>query len=228
MRPHNRSFNTTVIASHLNQKYALEDKILKEYPQEMKRLSELIAGYITDIRSVEQNTPADKKSFPPMKIGGILFTEKAEAGKAIIEACRAMLSPDPVPLGEYRGFFMELSFDTFRKEYRVAIHGALTHEVYLGNDIHGNITRLNNKLEGFTESLRNCKNKLANTQMQLEAAKVEVGQPFSQEQEYAEKSTRLKELNIPLNMDQKGHEILDVEPDESDMAPQRRALEYER
>jgi hypothetical protein len=214
-------------ASHLNQKYALEDKILKEYPREIKRLIELIAGYAADIRTVEQNTSVDKDTFPPMKIGGILFTEKAEAGKAIIEVCKAMTSPNPVPLGEYRGFSVELSFDTFGKEYCVALHGALTHEVKLGSDIHGNITRIDNKLAGFAESLKNCESRLSNVQTQLETAKNEVDRPFAQEQEYVDKSTRLKELNILLNMDQKDNEILDMEPDKGD-AELQRSLARER
>jgi hypothetical protein len=212
----------------LSQKYSLEDKILKEYPQEIKRLSERITGYKTDIQTVQRNTPADKDHFPPMRIGGILYAEKAEAGKAIIEACKAMTSPDPVPLGEYRGFQMILSFDTFGKEYGITLSGALSHTVKLGTDIHGNITRLNNALEGFTVSLDQCEVRLASTQTQLEAAKGEVDRPFPQEQEYSDKSARLKELNILLNMDQKDHEILDMEPDDGDVEPPQRSREWER
>jgi hypothetical protein len=163
-----------------------------------------------------------------MKIGGILYAEKADAGKTIIEACKGMTSLDPVLLGEYRGYQMILSFDSFNKEYCVTLSGALSHSVKLGTDIHGNITRLDNALAGFTDSLQKCESNLSNVQTQLEAAKGEVDRPFPQEQEYAEKSTRLKELNILLNMDQKDHEILDVEPDEGDIEPPQRAREYER
>jgi hypothetical protein len=215
-------------ASHLSQRYSLEDKILKEYPQEIKRLSERITGYTADIKTVQQNTPVDKEHFPPMRIGGILLAEKAEAGKAIIEACKAMTSPDPVPMGEYRGFQMILSFDTFGKEYGVTLSGALSHTVKLGTDIHGNITRLNNALEGFPDSLKQCEGRLANAQTQLEAAKGEVDRAFPQEQEYSDKSARLKELNILLNMDEKDHEILDMEPDEGDIEPPQRSREWER
>ena len=215
-------------ASHLSQKYSLEDKILKEYPQEIKRLTERIAGYKEDIQTIERNTPADKDAFPPMKIGGILFAEKKEAGVAIIEACQAMTSPDPVPMGEYRGLPMELSYDTFEKEYKVSLRGALTHDVRLGSDIHGNITRLDNKLEGLADFLRSCESKLAETQTQLEAAKGEVDRAFPQEQEYSDKSARLKELNILLNMDQKDREILDAEPDENDFEPPQRERAWER
>jgi hypothetical protein len=149
-------------ASHLNQKYSLEDKILKEYPRDIKRITERIAGYTVDAQTVAQH-PANKDCtgativFPPMKIGGILYAEKAEAGKAIIEACKAMTSPDPVPLGEYRGLQMILSFDSYGKEYRVTLSGKLSHTVKLGTDIHGNITRLDNALEGFQQSLEGWK-----------------------------------------------------------------------
>jgi N12 class adenine-specific DNA methylase/adenine-specific DNA methylase len=214
-------------ASHLSQKYALEDKILKDYPQGIKRLTERITGYKTDTETTAKHS-ADKDHFPPMKIGGIFYAEKAEAGKAIIEACKAMTSPDPVALGEYRGFQMILSFDTFAKEYRVTLSGALSHTVALGSDIHGNITRLDNALERFAESLQSCEIKLEEVRAQLQTAKGEVDRPFPQEQEYTEKAARLKELNILLNMDEKDHEILDTEPDEGDMEPQPRTLGRER
>ena len=209
-------------ASHLSQKYALEDKILKEYPREIKRLTEWIEGYMVDIEMVKQNTPTDKEAFPPMKIGGILYDEKAKAGTAILEACKNMASPDPVPLGEYRGFRMDLSFDTFAKEYLIKLYGKLSHEVKLGADIHGNITRIDNALEGMQDKQMNCQANLENVKTQLETAKGEQGRIFPQEKEFSEKSARLKEVNILLNMDQKDHEILDSEPDEGDLPPQRK------
>jgi hypothetical protein len=220
-------------ASHLSQKYALEDKILKEYPQAIKRLTERITGYKADMETVAKH-PADKDhrgaapAFPPMKIGGILYAEKAEAGKAIIEACKAMTSPDPVPLGEYRGFSMILSFDSYSKEYRVTLSGVLSHTVKLGTDIHGNITRLDNALESFADSLKNCEGSLAETRTQLENAQGEVNRPFPQEQEYTKKSGRLKELNVLLNMDEKDTTVLDGEPDEGDVDPAPRVTDRER
>ena len=214
-------------ASHLSQKYALEDKILKEYPQVIKRLTERIAGYKADMETVAKH-PADKDHFPPMKIGGIFYAEKAEAGKAIIEACKAMTSPDPVSMGEYRGFQMILSFDTFSKEYRVTLSGALSHTVRLGTDIHGNITRLDNALEGFASSFQNCENSLTDTQEQMKTAQGEVNRPFPKEQEYQEKSKRLKEVNSLLNMDEKDNAVLDAAPDEGDMEPPSRVAGMER
>jgi len=213
-------------ASHLSQKYALEDKILKGYPQEITRQTERIAGYKADIDTVAKH-PADKDHFPPMKIGGIIYAEKAEAGKAIIETCKAMTSPDPVPMGEYRGFQMILSFNTFAKEYRVTLSGALSHTVDLGSDIHGNITRINNALEGLALSLQNCEGKLADAQTQLKSAQGEVLRPFPQEQEYLTKTLRLNELNSLLNMDEKDNTVLDFEPDEgeTERAPKVAGLE---
>ena len=215
-------------ASHLNQKYSLEDKILKTYPLEIKRLMERISGFKTDIETVKRNTPQDKETFPPMKIGGIFYDKKADAGKAIIEACKAMTSPDPVPLGEYRGFTMELSYHALLSEYKITMQGALTHEVQLGTDIHGNITRLDNKLEGLSNSLENCELKLTDTEKQLENAKGEVDRLFPQEQEYADKSARLKELNILLNMDEKDKVLLDVEPDDVDIQSAPKLKSWER
>ena len=214
-------------ASHLSQRYALEDKLLKEYPQAIKRLTERITGYKTDIETVTKH-PADKDHFPPMKIGGNFYADKKEAGTAIIEACKAMTSPDPVSMGEYRGFGMILSFDSYAKEYRVTLSGALSHTVKLGTNIHGNITRLDNALEGFAASLQSCENSLADTQEQMKAAQGEVLRPFPQEQEYLTKSMRLKEVNSLLNMDEKDNAVLDAAPDEGDMEPPPRVAGMER
>jgi len=214
-------------AGHLSQKYALEDSILKEYPQAIKRLTGRIAGYKTDIETVAKH-PADNDYFPPMKIGGISYAEKTEAGKAIIEACKSMTSPDPVPLGEYRSFAMVLSFDSYEKEYRITLSGALSHTIRLGSDIHGNITRIDNALESLASSLPKCENKLEEIKTQLKTAQSEVSRPFPQEAEYAEKSARLSELNVLLNMDEKDHEIFDAEPDEGDIEPTRKTPGRER
>jgi hypothetical protein len=180
----------TLKSSHLSQRYELEDKILKTYPAEIKRLEERITGYAADIEMVKQH-PANKDYFPPMKIGGILYAEKADAGKAIIEACKAMTSPEPVPLGEYRGFVMDLSYEPFSKEYRIALKGALTHQIALGADIHGNITRLDNALDGTEPKLALCKEQLANVHAQMETAKAEAQVSFPREAELAEKTARL-------------------------------------
>jgi len=214
-------------AAHLNQKYSLEDKILKEYPQEIKRLTERIEGYKSDIATVAAH-PADKDRFPPMTVGGIVYAEKADAGKAVIEACKAMNSPDPKQIGSYRGFNMILSFDTYEKAYHVTLSGALSHTVKLGTDIHGNITRLDNALEGFGEAMRRLESSLVSTNEQMAMAKAEVDRPFPQEAEYTEKSARLKELNVLLKLDEKDAQLLDIEPDEGDIEPPPRERERER
>jgi len=209
-------------ASHLNQKYSLEDKILKVYPREIKRLTGMIGGYKADAATVKQNTPAEKDAFPPMEIGGIIYSEKAKAGRAILEACKAMASPEAVPLGEYRGISMELHFETFAKEYVIRFIGALRYDVRLGTDAHGNVTRIDNRLGGIPDLVESAIAQRAEVETQLEAAKGEVGRIFPQEQEYAEKSSRLKELDILLNMDQKDKELFDADPDEGDTeTPQR-------
>jgi N12 class adenine-specific DNA methylase/adenine-specific DNA methylase len=214
-------------ASHLSQKYALEDKILKEYPRDIKQLTERIAGYMADTETVTAN-PASKESFPTMKIGENFYAKKTDAGKAIISACKAMTSPDPMPLGEYRGFSMILSFDSFSKDYRVILSGALSHTVTLGSDMLGNITRLDNALEGFADKRENCETKLAEVQLQLDTAKAEVNRPFNQELEYRQKSARLKEVNSLLNMDEKDNSVMDIEPDEADELPLQKVAGLER
>jgi hypothetical protein len=163
-----------------------------------------------------------------MTVGGILYAEKADAGKASIEACKAMTAPTPVQLSNYRGIDMTLSFDTFAKEYRVTLKGALSHDVSLGTDIHGNITRLDNALGGFEETIRRSENSLASVKEQLETAKGEVDRPFPQETEYQEKSARLKELNVLLKLDEKDNQVFEAEPDEGDAMPGRSDRERER
>ena len=214
-------------SSHLSQRYELEDRMIKFYPQETKQFVERIAGYKADIEVVKQHTPADKEQFPPMVIHGVTYTEKVEAGKAIIEACKQMTTPDPISIGLYRGFQMELSFETYSKEYRITLKNILSHMISLSSDIHGNITRLDNVLEGFEPKLQICEEQLSNTLTQIETAKIEMEKPFSKEQELQDKTTRLAELTVQLKLDEKDRELLDGEPDESDkLLP--KAVGYER
>ena len=215
-------------ASHLSQRYELEDKILKYYPQEISRLNERISGYTADIARREENTPAKKEDFPPMQIHGTVYTEKAEAGKALIEACKQLTNSDPVSIGSYRGFEMQLFYEAFSKEYRVALKGALTHTASLGTDIHGNITRLDNALNGLETRLQEHRDRLENTTAQMEAAKADAAKPFQREQELQEKSKRLAELTKLLKMDEKDRELLDSAPDEGDEQPERKVVGLER
>lgn len=151
-----------------------------------------------------------------------------ERQRAILDACQAMTSPDPVPLGEYRGFQTELSFDTFEKEYKVKLKGELGYSVSLGTDTFGNITRLDNALEGLPKRLEMNEQELENVKTQYETAKVDVEKPFNQEEELKTKTARLNELNALLNVDKRENEIVGGEPDEGDEQPEKKAKEYER
>ena len=215
-------------ANHLSQRYSLEDQIIKYFPQQIKSTEERIKGYKSDMVKLLEHTKPNEDKFSPMIVMGVTYTEKAEAGKAIIEACKKMTNPDPITIGEYRGFAMELSFDSFSREYKLSLKNELTHCVSLGTDIHGNITRLDNALDGFEIKMQACEEMLSNTKTQLENAKIEVERPFAQDDELKTKSTRLDELNILLNMDQKDNELVDGEPEETADEPEKKERNLER
>ncbi len=222
-------------ANHLSQRYALEDRLLKHYPQQIKSTEERITGYEKDLAMFERySTPelvrdsAEDSKFAGMTVKDIRYTEKAKAGKAILEACKLMTSPEPQELGNYMGFPMLFSFDSFNKQYQITLRGALSHTVTLGTDIHGNITRLNNVLAEIPKKLEYCQEQLKTLRQQMETAKKEIDIPFEKEQELQTKSARLAELNILLNMDKQENEIMDGEPDEDMDVPERKAVGYER
>ncbi len=201
-------------ANHLSQRYSLEDRIIREFPRQIKSTEERIEGYKSDMKCLVENSKPDADGFSPMTVGGRTYTEKAEAGKAILEECSNMTNPDPVIIGDYRGFSMELLFDSFSREYKITLKNELSHVISLGTDTFGNITRLDNLLEGFETKLQACEEMLSDTITQLASAKVEVEKPFAQEGELKTKSARLDELNILLNMDKNENEIVDGEPEE--------------
>jgi N12 class adenine-specific DNA methylase len=217
-------------ASHLSQKYSLEDKLMQYYPAEIRSLTEKIAGYERDITIASANPKAQGDDFVGMVINDRHYSEKKTAGTAILHACQSMTSPEAVPLGNYRGFAMDLSFDTFNKEYRVTLKGAISHTVPLGSDIFGNITRIDNIMDALPAKLDSCKELLLAARTQMENAKIEVSRPFPQEAELAEKTARLSEVNIKLNLDKRENEIVDEEPDESDQENQliRKSKDRER
>lgn len=206
-------------SNFLSEKYRLEDKIIKFYPKEITRLTERIENLKLDIVRLEQHPKPTDDRFIGMEVKGVSYTEKADAGKAIIEACKSMTSPEPIPLGEYRGFDLELSFNTVERAYEVRIKGDTSHTVALGDDVFGNITRIDNRIERIPELLEAAKNELANTEKQFETAKQEVEKPFSKEDELKAKTARLDELNILLNLDKKENELVDSEPDENEAEP---------
>ena len=213
-------------ANHLSQKYALEDKIIKEFPQKIASLEQRIEGYVADIAYAAQHTTPNEDGFSPMVVDGITYTEKKAAGSAILAACKAMTSPEPIKLGEYRGFPMELSFDSFTREFKITLQGKLRHATALGSDVFGNILRLDNVIGGFEERRTACQEQLEDTKAQLESAKVEVEKPFPREEELRTKSARLDELNIMLNLDKPENEIVDGElGDDDGTAPDRQEKE---
>ena len=213
-------------ANHLSQRYSLEDQILKEFPQRIRSLEQRIEGYQADIDQRKRNTEPNEDGFSPMIMPGGTVREKKAAGDAILGLCKSMTSPDPIPIGQYRGFDMELSFDTFSREYKITLIHQLRHTVTLGTDIFGNIQRLDNTLSSFEERMAACADQLENTRVQLENAKAEVQKPFPQEEELAAKTARLNELNALLNLDKKENEIVDGERGEEE--PQKATIDRER
>lgn len=215
-------------SNFLSERYALEDKIIKYYPQRITALENRIEGLKQDVETAKQHPKPTDDRFVGMEVKGVFYSDKADAGKAIIEACKQMNSPDPIPLGKYRGFETELLFNTAERNYEVRLKGETSRNVSLGDDAHGNIIRLDNGIERFAESLSLAENDLENTKNQLETAKKEVQKPFIQEEELKTKLARLDELNILLNMDKRENEIVGGEPDESEVPNTRKEKTYER
>lgn len=213
-------------ANHLSQRYALEDQIIKEFPQKIKSLEQRIDGYKADMAQLAQNTLPNEDGFSSMIMAGGTVTDKKAAGEAIIGLCKSMTNPDPIHIGEYRGFDMELFFDSFSREYKITLKHELRHTVTLGTDIFGNIQRLDNALNSFQEKLTACEAQLENTKVQLENAKLEVQKPFPQEDELKTKTARLNELNAMLNLDKRENEIVDGERAEEE--PSRSSDDRER
>ena len=215
-------------SNFLSEKYGLEDKVIKFYPQQIAYLKSRVEGLTKDVETAKLHPkPIDEQPLG-MMVSGVSYSEKAEAGQAIINACKSMNSPDAIPLGEYRGFQMELYFDTVQRNYVVKLKGETSRDVPLGDDAHGNIVRIDNGIERFEEALADTKNSLENTEKQFETAKQEIEKPFAKEDELRAKTARLDELNILLNMDKKENEIVGGEPDEGEAVGGRKEKSYER
>lgn len=215
-------------SNFLSEKYGLEDKVIKFYPQQIAYLKSRVEGLTKDVETAKLHPkPMDEQPLG-MTVSGVSYSEKAEAGQAIINACKSMNSPDAIPLGEYRGFQMELYFDTVQRNYVVKLKGETSRDVPLGDDSHGNIVRIDNGIERFEETLADTKNSLENTEKQFETAKKEIEKPFVKEEELKAKTARLDELNILLNMDKKENEIVGGEPDEGEAVGGRKEKSYER
>ena len=215
-------------SNFLSEKYGLEDKVIKFYPQQIAYLKSRVEGLTKDVETAKLHPkPIDEQPLG-MMVSGVSYSEKAEAGQAIINACKSMNSPNAIPLGEYRGFQMELYFDTVQRNYVVKLKGETSRDVPLGDDSHGNIVRIDNGIERFEEALADTKNSLENTEKQFETAKQEIEKPFAKEEELRAKTARLDELNILLNMDKKENEIVGGEPDEGEAVGGRKEKSYER
>ena len=200
-------------ANHTSQIYRLEDNIAKNYPKQIEVLQERIRGFQTDMETVRKNLPADKDNFS-MKVGNRIFIDKKEAGTAILAMCQEMDSlQQMVEIGEYAGMRMKVTFDSFNRKFVMSLKGELSHNFELGSDAFGNITRLHNVLDGMAGELSEAETKLNNVTHQLETAKMEVQKPFPAEEELKEKMERLAELDVLLNMDEKGETpVLENEP----------------
>ena len=202
-----------VKANYQSQKYAMEDRLLKHFPREVKTTEERIVGFKTDIVLYEQHKTED---FPGMVLCGVNYTEKKDAGAALIETCKAQTSPELKEVGSFRGFTLMLPYDTFSKVFKLTLKGVLSHTIDLGSDIHGNIQRMENVFEMFPTRLHACEQALANIHAQMENAKAEVEKPFAQEDELRTKSARLAELDSMLNMDKRENDTLDAEPEQEE------------
>ena len=212
--------------NYLSEKYELEDKIIKYYPNEIKRLENRIEDMKEDIEVFNNNNTPDN-SFDKMNIKGTDFTERKEAGEKIIEICKSMTNPEPLEIGEYKGFKIILSFDTMDRKFYASMKNNLSYKTELGSDPSGNITRIDNVLNGIETRLSSIENNLEDTKKNYESAKKEIEKPFPQEEELKTKSKRLDELNIKLNLNNKDKEIIDDGNDISDDS-QDCKKEYER
>mgnify|MGYP002609185752 CR=1 FL=1 len=208
-------------SSFMSQIYDLEDKVVKFYPKQIAEIAARIKGLEKDIETVKQYPKAEDK-FNTMTIDGFGYFEKEKAGNALIERCKKMTSEEPVNIGDYRGFSMELSFDSFQKLFYVTLVGSLSYKVELGTDVFGNIQRIDNALDGFEKRLETEKEKLANTNTQYETAKVEAKRAFPQEAELQEKTKRLAAVEALLKMDKKDDNVIDTDVSDAQAPQQKR------
>ena len=198
-------------ANHTSQKYRLEDNITQHYPHQIAVYKERIEGFTADMEKYAKNKPEDKEQFF-MQVGGKSYTDKKEAGTAIIAMCKEIKGINAsADVGEYLGFKLNVTFDSFNNKFVMNVKGAMSHPMEVGSDPRGNITRINNVLEAMPTQLEEAQTKLSNVEHQLETAKAEVDKPFTQEAELAEKLERLAELNSLLNMDEKGDDAIGMD-----------------
>ena len=214
--------------SYLSEHYDLEDRVLKYYPQTIKEYEERIAGYENDAALTEQHKPQGEDKFCPMTLKGVTYTEKADAGEMLLAICKDYPMSAPTEIGSYRGFRMEIYYDTVNAHYCMNLCGKVKHKVDLGADALGNLTRIENELSKLPARLEAAKTKKAETIAQLETAKEEIKKPFAFEDELKEKTERLNALNIELNLNEKDTSVMDTEPEQAEEQPERKCASRER
>ena len=214
--------------SYLSEHYDLEDRVLKYYPQTIKEYEERIAGYENDAALAEQHKPQGEDKFCPMTLTGVTYTEKADAGEMLLAICKDYPMSAPTEIGSYRGFRMEIYYDTVNAHYCMNLCGKAKHKVDLGADALGNLTRIENELSKLPARLEAAKTKKAETIVQLETAKEEIKKPFAFEDELKEKTERLNALNIELNLNEKDTSVMDTEPEQTEEQPERKCASRER
>ena len=214
--------------SYLSEHYDLEDRVLKYYPQTIKEYEERIAGYENDAALTEQHKPQGEDKFCPMTLKGMTYTEKADAGEMLLAICKDYPMSAPTEIGSYRGFRMEIYYDTVNAHYCMNLCGKAKHKVDLGADALGNLTRIENELSKLPARLEAAKTKKAETIVQLETAKEEIKKPFAFEDELKEKTERLNALNIELNLNEKDTSVMDTEPEQTEEQPERKCASRER
>lgn len=214
--------------SYLSEHYDLEDRVLKYYPQTIKEYEERIAGYENDAALAEQHKPQGEDKFCPMTLKGVTYTEKADAGEMLLAICKDYPMSAPTEIGSYRGFRMEIYYDTVNAHYCMNLCGKAKHKVDLGADAIGNLTRIENELSKLPARLEAAKTKKAETIAQLETAKEEIKKPFAFEDELKEKTERLSALNIELNLNEKDTSVMDTEPEQTEEQPERKCASRER
>lgn len=214
--------------SYLSENYDLEDRVLKYYPQTIKEYEERIAGYENDAALAEQHKPQGEDKFCPMTLKGVTYTEKADAGEMLLAICKDYPMSAPTEIGSYRGFQMEIYYDTVNAHYCMNLCGKAKHKVDLGADALENLTRIENELSKLPVRLEAAKTKKAETIAQLETAKEEIKKPFAFEDELKEKTERLNALNIELNLNEKDTSVMDTEPEQAEEQPERKCASRER
>ena len=214
--------------SYLSEHYDLEDRVLKYYPQTIKEYEERIAGYENDAALAEQHKPQGEDKFCPMTLKGMTYTEKADAGEMLLAICKDYPMSAPTEIGSYRGFRMEIYYDTVNAHYCMNLCGKAKHKVDLGADALGNLTRIENELSKLPARLEAAKTKKVETIAQLETAKEEIKKPFAFEDELKEKTERLNALNIELNLNEKDTSVMDTEPEQTEEQPERKCASRER